>query len=124
MKNGFSMVELLITLVVVSLLMIIIMEVFIFINKNIMQTYSNMRAFTEIKVGTMATWSRFGPEDIAKLDENLETSPDASIVYRMKNEGISHSIISNIESAVDFRNITIPGQKKKIVGVLPKKPWR
>ncbi|MCD6160154.1 MAG: prepilin-type N-terminal cleavage/methylation domain-containing protein [Kosmotoga sp.] len=123
-KTGLSLIEMLITLLVISAILVVVFQVFVSVNSNLHDAYSNMRDFNDIRRGISALWALDNtgtPTDFTNLTRYQKLD---EFFQELKNEGISDEVIDYLSENLEFWQLTPDKSQKIYLAVRPLASWR
>lgn len=124
MKRGFSFIELVLTLLVVSLVLVIVFESFTSINRLLNKAYSKLVAVTDLSHGTLALWFFGDITSAADYTTSTNFTRDDDIFNELLEDGVSEEVIERFEESVDFWVLDTENAPETYIAVRPLRDWK
>ncbi len=122
-KKGFSMVELIMTLFILALMITVVFQIFVTVNANMFHTYNKMVCYDDSKNGGIALWDSSSAGDPSVYTANTTYSKNDDFFNSLKDEGISESVISDLQNSMEFWKLTYQNNNREFLSVRPLSPW-
>ncbi|WP_153020797.1 PilW family protein [Kosmotoga sp. DU53] len=124
MKRGFSLIEMVLTLLVISLVLVSIFQSFTSTNSLLNKSYTKLTAVTDLKQGTLALWFFRDSDQAGEYTTSTNFSRDDSIFDELREEGVSEDIVERFENSIEFWVLETEEASEIYIAVKLLKDWR
>ncbi|AKI97743.1 PulJ/GspJ family protein [Kosmotoga pacifica] len=122
-KNGFSLIEMMITLLVVTVMIVLVSQIYISVNSALNKAYSKMTYFNDVKRGITALWAFDSAGDPSQYTDLTLYEKKEDFFQQLKDEGISSEIIDYLSDVLEFWQLTIAKNNEVYLAVKPLVSW-